>query len=80
LGYEVTKASAVPVATAGGLIRVPRIAVAAIEVLGFQRVRVPTLVKDLTESGLEAIVGWSFLDRFRLTIDARRMSLELSER
>jgi len=80
LGYEVAKASHIPVATAGGLIHVPRITVAAIEVLGFRRVRVPTLVKDLSESGLEAIIGWSFLDRFRLTIDARRKRLELSDR
>lgn len=80
LGYKVTAARLVPVATAGGLIRVPRITVAAIEALGFRRVRVPPLVKDLSESGLEAIIGWSFLDRFRLTLDARRQFLELSDR
>lgn len=80
LGYEITKASQNPVATAGGLIHLPRITVAAIEAFGFRRVRVPTLVKDLSDSGLEAILGWSFLDQFRMTIDARRKVLEFSDR
>jgi len=79
LGYQFRTADQVPVATAGGVIRVPRITLTAVEVLGLRRVRVPALVKDLAESGLEAIIGWSFLDRFQLTIDARRKRLELSD-
>ena len=80
LGDAVTRARRITVATAAGLIRIPRIHLMAIEVLGFRRIRVPVLVKDLAESGLKAIIGWSFLDRFRLTIDARRRYLELSSR
>ena len=78
LGYAPTQAAQVRVATAGGLIVLPRLTLVAVEVLGLRRRHVLTLVKDLSDSGLEAIIGWSFLDRFRLTIDARRKHLELS--
>ena len=78
LGYNLTEATHVPVATAGGLIRAPQLTVTAIEVLGFRRLRVPALVKDLEGSGVKALIGWSFLDRFRLIIDAKRKWLELS--
>ena len=80
LGYELKPTVHVPVATAGGLIRLPQLTVGAIEVLGFRRLRVPALIKTLSGSGLEAIIGWSFLDRFLVTIDARRKYLELSDR
>lgn len=78
LGYALRAAPHVRVATAGGLIVLPRLTLTAVEVLGLRRTHVATLVKDLSDSGLEAIIGWSFLDRFRVTIDARRKSLELS--
>jgi len=80
LGYDVTGATHIPVATAAGVIRLPRITVQAVEVLGLKRARVLTLVRNVEESGLEAIIGWSFLDRFRLTIHSRRKYLELSDR
>ena len=51
----------------------------AIDLLGFRRLRVPALVKNLEGSGVKALIGWSFLDRFRVTIDARRRTLELSD-
>ena len=78
LGYDVAHSPKLQVATAGGLIRLPRVTVSAIEALGFRRVHVPTLVKDLSDSGVEAILGWSFLDRFRVTVDARHKWLELA--
>jgi len=78
LGYALAQAPQVRVATAGGLIVLPRLTLAAVEVLGLRRTQVLTLAKDLSDSGLEAIIGWSFLDRFRVTIDARRKRLELS--
>ena len=78
LGYDLTAAASVPVATAGGVIRAPRVTMMAIDVLGFRRLRVLALVKDLEGSGVKALIGWSFLDRFRVTIDARRRFLELS--
>jgi len=78
LGYAIRPAPTVRVATAGGLIVLPRLTLAAVEVLGFRRTHVATLINDLSDSGLEAIIGWSFLDQFRLTIDARRKQLELS--
>ena len=60
LGYDLAGAVELSIATAGGLIRVPKLTVDSIEVLGFRRPRVPVLVKDLAEAGLKAIIGWSF--------------------
>ena len=80
LGYAPTQASQVRVATAGGLLVLPRLTLAAVEVLGLRRAHVLTLVRDLSDSGLEAIIGWSFLDQFRLTIDARHKHLTLADR
>ena len=80
LGYRLTALASVPVATAGGVIRAPQVLIASIEMLGVRRSRVPALVKDLEGSGVKALIGWSFLDRFRLTIDARRRYLTLSDR
>ena len=80
VGYDLTAATYVPIATAGGVIRAPQLIVTAVDVLGFRRLRVSALVKDLEGSGVKALIGWSFLDRFRLTVDARRNSLTLSDR
>ena len=79
LGYNVTSATSVPVARAGGIIHAPQVIMTAIDLLGFRRLRVPALVKNLEGSGVKALIGWSFLDRFRVTIDARRRTLELSD-
>ena len=80
LGYAPTQASQVRVATAGGLLVLPRLTLAAVEVLGLRRAHVLTLIRDLSDSGLEAIIGWSFLDQLRLTIDARHKPLTLADR
>lgn len=79
LGYNLAALASIPVATAGGVIRAPQLLVASIEMLGFRRLRVPALVKDLEGAGVKTLIGWSFLDRLRLTIDARHHTLELSD-
>ena len=79
LGYTLRRTRTVPVITAGGIIHAPLLTVSAIMVLGFRRQRIPTLVKDVSSSGIEPILGWSFLNRYRLTIDARRHWCELAD-
>ena len=79
LGYRLSHARTTPVITAGGIIHAPLITIATIAVPGFRRQRVPALVKDVSSSGIEAILGWSFLNRYRLTIDARRRWCEIAD-
>ena len=76
LGYEPTKAPEVPVATGGGMITAPLIVLESMELLGLKRNKVKALVKDLTETGIDAIIGWSFLDNYSFRINAKRKSLE----
>jgi len=77
LGYK-PSARVIPIATAGGIVHAPFLRLHAVEALGFRQQRIPALIKDITASGIEAILGWSFLNQYRLTIHATRHWLELA--
>ena len=78
LGYNLFRANHVPIVTAGGIIQAPILKLHKIEALTRSRKAVKTLVKDLSDGGIQAILGWSFLDRFTLKIDPKKKILEIS--
>lgn len=78
LGYNPRDASSVRVATAAGFISIPEITLHSVEILDLKRQKVKALVKDLSDTGIQAILGWSFLDRFTLKIDPKKKILEIS--
>ena len=68
-----------PVGTAGGMITVPLIKVRFVKVLGLEIVNVETLAKDLTDVGVDAIIGWSFLMNFKFSFDSEDAVFEIEE-
>ncbi len=79
LGYEPWKAITIPVGTAGGTITAPLLKIGFVKVLGFKIENVEALVKDLTEVGVDAIVGWSFLRHFKFSFDPEEGIFEINE-
>jgi len=79
LGYEPQQAPTVPVGTAGGVVDAPLIEVHSVELLGLRRTGVETIVKDLTDVGIAAVVGWSFLRYFRMTFNPKKMTFAIAE-
>ena len=78
LGYEPWKSATVSVGTGGGVIDAPEILLDRVELLGLRRTKVKAIVKDLTDVGIAAVVGWSFLRHFRMTFDPKRRSFEIA--
>ena len=78
LGYKLLKSKSVSIVTAGGIIQAPILKLNRIEAAGVSRTSVETLVKDLPSIRIQAILGWSFLDKFSLRIDPKRKVLEIS--
>ena len=70
MGYEPWRAITVPVGTAGGAIEAPLINIEFVTVLGYRVENVETIVKDLTDVGVDAVVGWSFLRHFKFSFDS----------
>lgn len=71
LGFEPGKLVATkPVVTANGVIESPVILLDSVEVLGKKASGVEAIVHNLPEkSGIEALIGISFLKHFKLTMD-----------
>jgi clan AA aspartic protease (TIGR02281 family) len=78
IGYEPWKAPTAAVGTGAGLIDAPLISLDRVEILGLSRRRVKAIVKDLTDVGIAAGVGWSFLRHFRMTFDPKRRTFEIT--
>ncbi len=78
IGYHPKRTRAVRVATAAGFITIPQITLQSVEILDLKRKNVEALVKDLPEGGIQAILGWSFLDKFVLNINPKKKILEIS--
>ena len=79
IGYEPWKAEAVPVGTASGMITVSLIKVGSVKVLGLEIANVETLAKDLTDVGVDAVIGWSFLKHFKFCFDSEGGVFEMKE-
>jgi len=79
IGYEPWKAADVPVGTASGMITVPLIKVGFVKVLGLEIMNVETLAKDLTDVGVGAVIGWSFLRNFKFSFDSEDAVFEIEE-
>jgi len=79
LGYEPWRAPTVQVGPAGGIMDAPLLKVDSVGLLGLRRTKVETIVKDLTDVGIAAVVGWSFLRYFRMTFDPEAMTFEITE-
>ena len=79
MGYEPWKAITIPVGTAGGMITVPLLKIGFVNVLGFKIEYAEALVKDLTEVGVDAIVGWSFLRHFKFSFDPEEGIFEIED-
>ena len=73
LGYDPAYSKQkVDITTASGTEKAPLITVSRLSVLGKEAKDVPCIVHDLPEtSGVDGLLGLSFLKRFKLSIDFR---------
>lgn len=78
LGYNPKLAPSVRIATAAGFISIPEITLQSVDILDIKRQKVKALVKDLSDTGIQAILGWSFLDKFTIRMDSKKKILEIS--
>lgn len=64
LGYEPSHARSIHLGTASGLVSAPLIILDYIEMLGFKIEKIDTVVKDLVDTGINSVIGWSLLKYF----------------
>lgn len=77
MGYDPSRAPETQIATGGGMIKAPLIVLDSVEVFGFKKTKVEAVVKDLTEVGIDSVLGWSFLEDFTILIDSKKGILEM---
>lgn len=72
LGYNLDTAAKTKINIAGGSLRVPVIKLQNMSLLGFSKKRVSTMVLDMNNSKIRAIIGWSFLKHFYFSFEPKR--------
>lgn len=79
LGYEPWRSPEVQVGTVGGRINAPVVVLDYVEMLGFRVERVEALVKDISEIGINSLIGWSLLKHFKTLLDPKHGILEIED-
>lgn len=79
LGYEPANlVETKPIVTANGIIEAPIVSLDCVEVLGKKATGVAAIVHNLPEkSGVEALIGISFLKHFRLVMDFPKQAFSI---
>src|SRR3989344_5070059 len=78
LGLEINQENLVSTTTATTVEHVPYTLIPKVSVLGKTVLKVPCIIKDLpSESGVDGLLGLSFLKHFKLTIDFKKGILSL---
>jgi predicted aspartyl protease len=67
------------VGTAGGRINAPIVVLDYVEMLGFRVEKVEALVKDISEIGINSLIGWSLLKHFKTFLDPKESILEIQD-
>ncbi|MEK7166303.1 MAG: retropepsin-like aspartic protease, partial [Patescibacteria group bacterium] len=79
LGIKIDPAKYLQTSTASSIIKVPQVVIPEIIWLEKSVKRVTAIVKDLpSETGVDGLLGLSFLKHFRLDIDFRKGILTLT--
>ena len=79
LGYDWQNAPHVPIVTANGVIRAPRIILSRVSVGEFAEANVEALCLDLPGAGVSSLLGLSFLSRLNVALDAKSQTLLIND-
>ncbi len=79
LGYEPSHANSIHLGTAVGLVSAPLITLDYIEMFGFKIEKIEAVVKDLADTGINSVIGWSLLKYFEFSLNAKEGILEIKK-
>lgn len=77
LGYDVTNAPRIPIATANGVIEAPKILLSEVIVGDLHAENVEALCYDMPGAHVSALLGLTLLRRFKITLNFPALEMEI---